>query len=69
MAGPRNMLWTCQGIVVLVVVLMRDCQCQQLISKTQRARFDFDHENFMRDLNRSFLRHVSRRLQNCELEQ
>lgn len=50
-------------------VLIRDRWCQQLISKTQRAIFDFEHENFMGNLNRSFLRPVSRRLQNCELEQ
>lgn len=55
--------------MVFVIVLMRDCWCQWLISETQRDRFDFEHEDFMRDLNRSFLRPVRRRLQNCELEQ
>lgn len=36
-------------------VLIRGRWCQQLISKTQRVVFDFEHENFMGDLNRSFL--------------
>lgn len=31
------MLWICQGIVVLIVVLLRDCWYQQLRSKTQRG--------------------------------